>query len=57
MAEVVEAERRLGIRLPSDYIAFVETYGAGAIGGDSLWIPTPCHPSGGSSVVDMAELF
>ncbi|MFJ4095114.1 SMI1/KNR4 family protein [Kitasatospora sp. NPDC089913] len=57
VAGAAEAERRLGIRLPSDYIAFMETYGAGSIGGDSLLIAAPYSASGGNSVVGMAELF
>ncbi|MFB6892031.1 SMI1/KNR4 family protein [Kitasatospora sp. NPDC056327] len=57
MAGLAEAERRLGTRLPSDYVAFMETYGAGGIGGDTLWIPPPYRASGGSSMADMAELF
>lgn len=46
VAGAAEAERRLGIRLPSDYITFIETYRAGGIGGGSLWIPPPyrAHP-------------
>lgn len=57
VAGIAEAERRLGIRLPSDYIAFIETYGAGGIGGEALWIPPPYRASGGDSVADIAELF
>ncbi|RPK22912.1 hypothetical protein EES37_38310 [Streptomyces sp. ADI91-18] len=57
LAGTAEAEHRLGIRLPSDYIAFIETYGAGGIDGDALWISPPYREAGGDSVVDMAALF
>lgn len=57
LAGVAEAERQLGIRLPSDYIAFIETYGAGGIGGDPLWVPPPSGPSGTDNVAGSAELF
>ncbi|WP_457033735.1 SMI1/KNR4 family protein [Kitasatospora sp. P5_F3] len=56
-AEVAEAERLLGIRLPSDYVAFIETYGAGMVGTEELWITSPHNPSEGGSVVNLAELF
>ncbi|GAA3020755.1 hypothetical protein GCM10020229_34960 [Kitasatospora albolonga] len=57
VAQVADAERRLGLRLPSDYVAFLETYGAGGIGGDPLWVPPPHHAPGGDTVVGSAELF
>ncbi|MFJ9344791.1 SMI1/KNR4 family protein [Streptomyces sp. NPDC101733] len=57
LAGIAEAERRLGIRLPSDYIAFIETYGAGEVGEDSMGIPQPYNESEGSDLVSMAELF
>ncbi|MFJ6799059.1 SMI1/KNR4 family protein [Streptomyces sp. NPDC091268] len=57
LAGVAEAERRLRIRLPADYVDFIRTYGSGGVGGDPLWIPPPYDASGGESVVGSAELF
>ncbi|MFG2623255.1 SMI1/KNR4 family protein [Streptomyces sp. NPDC048507] len=54
---IAEAERLLGIRLPSDYIAFIETYGAGEIGGNEIGIPQPYDAIEGNDLVSLAELF
>ena len=54
MVEVPEAERVLGVRLPADYVAFLEIFGAGYIGDVDSCVSQPC---GNWGVVAMTAQF